>query len=246
MNSNPNLPPASILNVIAIDDEPLALRQLVSYIQRVPFLHLLASCHSAVEARELLSHATVDAIFCDINMPDLSGLDFVRQLSPAPLVVFTTAYSEYAIEGFRVDAVDYLLKPFTYNEFLVSAERLRQRHDLLRSAPAEEATFYVRADHRTVGIRVSDIIHVQAMGEYLRIFLESQPRPIMTLMTTKYMESILPADRFMRIHRSHIINLAHVSQVSRTRVHLSDGTELPIGDNYRQEFEQWLNERKVK
>ena len=239
-----------MLRVLAIDDEPLALRQLVTYIRKVPFLELVEACHSAIEAREKMSVQAVDALFCDINMPDLNGLDFVRQLVPSPLVVFTTAYSEYAVEGFRVDAVDYLLKPFSFNEFLESANRLRARHELMSAATvvensSHEQVLYVRSDHRNIAVNIANIVRVQAMGEYLRIYLSTQPRPVMTLMPTKRMEETLPTDSFMRIHRSHIINLSQVAQVGRGRVSLLDGTELPIGDNYRQAFEEWLAVRRL-
>lgn len=247
-----------MLRVLAIDDEPLALRQLVSYIQKVPYLELVKACRSAAEAQEALATSPVDAMFCDINMPDLNGLDFVRQLQSPPLVVFTTAYSGYALEGFRVDAVDYLLKPFTLSEFQASAERLLHRHELQQmaasAAPGQPAasgqqaapgqptapTLYIRADHRTVALSITDILRVQAMGEYLRIYLFSQPRPLMTLMSMKRMEETLPQELFLRIHRSHIINLSQVTEVKRGHVRLTDGTELPIGDNYRHPFERWL------
>ncbi|MCR4995570.1 MAG: LytTR family DNA-binding domain-containing protein [Bacteroidales bacterium] len=241
------------LRVLAIDDEPLALRQLVAYIGRVPQLQLMAACHSAVEAREWLQHDTADALFCDINMPDLNGLDFVRQLPLAPLVVFTTAYSEYAIDGFRVDAVDYLLKPFTFNEFNVSAQRLCQRHALIMAASGSKATteesepqvLYVRSDHRSLAIAVNDIIRVQAMGEYLRIYLSTQPRPVLTLMSMKRIEETLSSDVFMRIHRSHIINLKQISEVGKGRIRLMDNSVLPVGDNYRTSLIEWVQQHRV-
>lgn len=241
------------LRVLAVDDEPLALRQLAAYIQRVESLELVAACHSAVEARVRLSEEPADAIFCDINMPDLNGLDFVRQLASPPLVVFTTAYSEYAIEGFRVDAVDYLLKPYSFNEFKTSAERLCQRHELiLKAASAEKeaaeppagGVIYVRSDHRNLSIPIAHIARVQAMGEYLRIFLTNQPRPVMTLMSMKRMEEALPDSHFKRVHRSHIINLSCIAEVAKGRVVLTDGSEVPIGDNYRADFSVWLEQQK--
>ncbi len=244
-----------MMRVLAIDDEPLALRQLVAYIGRVPRLTLVAACHSATEAREILEREAVDALFCDINMPDLNGLDFVRQLTPSPLVVFTTAYSEYAIDGFRVDAVDYLLKPYTFDEFAVSANRLCQRHELMQAAgrstagdaSSDEASpvIFVRADHRSVAISTSDVLHIQAMGEYLRIFLSTQQRPIMTLMSMKRIEETLPQGMFIRIHRSHIVCLAAIAEVSKGRVRLTDGTELPVGDNYRGSLHAWLEQRRA-
>ena len=232
-----------MIRVLAIDDEPLALRQIVTYINKVSDLHLVAECRSALEARELLSREPVDALFCDINMPDLSGMDFVRQLSDddvvqrRPLVIFTTAYSEYAVEGFKVDAVDYLLKPFSFADFTQSLERLRQR--------LEQSPIFVRADHRNVAVQLADIVRVQAMGEYLRLYVTGQTRALMPLMAMKRMEELLPARQFLRIHRSHIINLQYLAEVGKGIVVLTDGTELPVGDNYRAALDQWVAERSL-
>lgn len=243
-----------MLRVLAIDDEPLALRQLVSYIQRVPFLQLVAQCQSAIEAQAYVQRGGIDAIFCDINMPDLNGMNFARaldtQAATAPLVVFTTAYSEYAVEGFRVDAVDYLLKPFSFDEFQLSSERLLKRHELIQQAAANTHLaadnaptdmLFVRADRATQAIPLSSIRYVQGMSEYLRFFTSDRPRPITTLLTMKSLEERLPADRFLRIHRSYIVALAEIRQVTRSRVILTDGTELPVGDNSRAALEAWLN-----
>ena len=258
-----------MIRVIAIDDEPLALRQIVNYINRVPQLTLVAECQSAVEAAGVLHREEIDAIFCDINMPDLNGMEFVRLLqrsdvpaSTMPLVVFTTAYSEYALDGFQVAAVDYLLKPFGFNDFHRAADRIVQRHEehtamktILSSEPKTERdnalptrsrvgdTLYIRADHRTHAVAFHDVRYVQAMGEYLRIYVDSASRPLMTLFSMKRMEETLPPDRFMRIHRSYIISLDRIAQVARGRVILNDSTELPIGDNYRAAFEEWLSAR---
>ena len=243
-----------MLRVLAIDDEPLALHQLASYIQRVPFLHLVAECQSAVEAQTFLRSDAIDALFCDINMPDLNGVDFARSLdapdASAPLVVFTTANSEYAVEGFRVNAVDYLLKPFSFDEFQQSAERLLKRHELIRQAAAStqlssgtspEEMLFVRADRATQAIPLTSIRYVQGMSEYLRLYTTDRPRPITTLMTMKSLEERLPSDRFLRIHRSYIVALSEIRQVTRLRVVLSDGTELPVGENSRAALEAWLS-----
>ncbi len=233
-----------MLRVLAIDDEPLALRQIVSYIQRVPDLQLVAECRSAVEAQDILAAEPVDVLFCDINMPDLNGMDFVRQLSEhtsefrTPLIVFTTAYSEYAVEGFKVSAVDYLLKPFSFADFGRALERVRQR--------LQFPTIYIRADHRSIAVSTADIIRIQAMGEYLRIYVEGHPRPLTTLMSMKHIEEEMPPREFLRVHRSHIINLRHVAEVSKGHIILDDGADLPIGDNYRSAFDRWLSARTLK
>jgi len=267
-----------MIRVLAIDDEPLALQQLVAYIKKLDFLQLTAQCQSAIEARDILDREPVDAIFCDINMPDLSGMDFVRQLAVPPLIVFTTAYSEYAIEGYKVDAVDYLLKPFGFQDFQRAALKVRKRweestHQSSSLSPQPSAlsplpsalspqpsdaddTIFVKTDYRMVRLSISDIRYVEGMSEYLRIYLDSQPKPIITLLSMKKMEEFLPAATFMRIHRSYIVNLNRVQEVNKNRVILSKPacleasvsaddaeTSLPIGENYRDAFNAFLSSR---
>lgn len=234
------------IRCLAIDDEPLALLQIVTYIGKVPFLELAQQCHSALEAREFLQHENVDAIFCDINMPDLNGMDFVKSLSVPPLIVFTTAYSEYAVEGFRVNAVDYLLKPFGMQEFQRAANRLKERFE---KAPAPAATpttqddnIFLKTDYKVVKVSISDIRYVEAMSEYLKVWLQSAPKPIVTLLSMKKMEEFLP-DYFMRIHRSFIINLNKIQEVNKNRVFMGDETGLPIGDNYKEKLQNYLSTR---
>ena len=240
---------------LAIDDEPLALRQLVNYIDKVPFLQLAAQCHSAVEARAFLEHDTVDAIFCDINMPDLNGMDFVKSLAVPPLVVFTTAYSEYAVEGFRVNAVDYLLKPFGLQDFQRAANRLKERLDMSANAaattapegnpsvppsPAGDDILFLKADSRIVKVSIHDIRYVEAMSEYLKVWIDNQTKPIVTLLSMKKIEERLP-DTFMRRHRSYIINLTTIREVSRKNVILDGNTQVPIGDLYKEAFLKYLD-----
>jgi len=240
-----------MIKVLAIDDEPLALQQVVAYIKKIPFLQLAGECQSAQEAKEILNSDDVDAIFCDINMPDLNGMDFVKSLAAPPLVVFTTAYSEYAVEGFKVDAVDYLLKPFGLDDFRRAANRLKDRLQLSaaagapqQAAPAPQSdsddTIFVKTDYRVVKLAVSDIRYIEGMSEYLKIHLESQPKPIVTLLSMKKMEEYLPP-YFMRIHRSYIINLKMIQEVNKNRVIMDADTYLPIGDNYKDAFNDYLN-----
>jgi DNA-binding LytR/AlgR family response regulator len=246
-----------MIRVLAIDDEPLALQQLVAYIRKIPFLELVAECQSALEAKDILNQEQVDAIFCDINMPDLNGMDFVKSLSVPPLIVFTTAYSEYAVEGFKVDAVDYLLKPFGLDDFRRAANRLlsrieegerRKENTLSQNNPltshpspltSEDDTIFVKTDYRVVKLTVSDIRYVEGMSEYLKIYLEGQ-KPVITLLSMKKMEEYLPP-YFMRIHRSYIINLKKIQEVNKNRVIMDADTYLPIGDNYREAFNNYLN-----
>ena len=237
---------------MAIDDEPLALQQIVAYIGKVPFLELAVQCQSAIEARAFLEQDTVDAIFCDINMPDLNGMDFVKSLTTPPLIVFTTAYSEYAVEGFKVNAVDYLLKPFGLQDFQRAANRIRERlentkrQDIsLTSHPSpltsnDDDVIFLKTEYRIVKVTISNIRYVEAMSEYLKVYLEGEPKPIVTLLSMKKMEERLP-DSFMRIHRSYIINLTKIQEVNKNRVIMDSDTYLPIGDMYKDTFQAYLD-----
>ena len=234
-----------MIRVIAIDDEPLALRQLEMYIGKVPFLTLTVACSSAAAARPFLEQA--DAVFLDINMPDLSGMDFIKSLPHPPAVVFTTAYSEYAVEGFRVNAVDYLLKPFSFNEFLASCEKLRDHLEMKAAlAEREEDPFlYFKAAYHTVRIDVRKIIYVESMSEYVKFFLSDADTPVVVLYSLKRLIDQLPAQRFMRIHRSYIISLEHLAEASHSNVRLTNGKTLPVGEMYRPAFGQYLDNSSV-
>ena len=230
---------------MAIDDEPLALQQIVTYINKVPFLELAVQCQSALEARQFLEQDTVDAIFCDINMPDLNGMDFVKSLTTPPLIVFTTAYAEYAIEGFKVNAVDYLLKPFGMQDFQRAAQRLKERLDntVVSGSAADtpsDDTIFLKTEYRIVKVSISTIRYVEAMSEYLKVHIEGDSKPIITLLSMKKMEERLPA-YFMRIHRSYIVNLKMIQEVNKNRVILDKDTYLPIGDMYKDTFQQYLD-----
>ena len=240
-----------MIRCLAIDDEPLALQQIVAYIGKVPFLELAAQCQSALEARQFLEQDTVDAIFCDINMPDLNGMDFIKSLTVPPLVVFTTAYSEYAVEGFRVNAVDYLLKPFGLQDFQRAANRLKERltpsplsphpSDIIpQTSSLKDDTIFLKTEYRIVKVSISDIRYVEAMSEYLKVYLQGDAKPIVTLLSMKKMEERLP-DNFMRIHRSYIVNLNMIQEVNKNRVIMDADTYLPIGDMYKETFQQYLD-----
>ena len=241
-----------MIRVLAIDDEPLALQQIVAYIDKVPFLELAAQCQSALEAKAFLEQDTVDAIFCDINMPDLNGMDFIKSLTVPPLVVFTTAYSEYAVEGFRVNAVDYLLKPFGLQDFQRAANRLKDRmtdaadnsnHNyslLTTNSSLNDDTIFLKTEYRIVKVSIPDIRYVVAMSEYLKVWLEGEKKPIVTLLSMKKMEEHLP-DYFMRIHRSYIVNLTKIQEVNKNRIIMDQETYLPIGDMYKETFQAYLD-----
>ena len=219
-----------MIRCLAIDDEPLALGQLVSYINKVPFLQLAAQCQSALEARKFLENDTVDAIFWSLAVP--------------PLIVFTTAYSEYAVEGFKVNAVDYLLKPFGLQDLQRAANRIKDRltESVAAAKPATDSddSLFLKTDYRIVKVSIPDIRYVEAMSEYLKVWIEGEPKPIITLLSMKKMQEHLP-NNFMRIHRSYIINLNKIQEVNKNRVIMDSDTYLPIGDLYKDAFQAYLD-----
>ncbi|WP_288170403.1 LytTR family DNA-binding domain-containing protein [uncultured Alistipes sp.] len=241
-----------MLKCIAIDDEPLALRQITGYISKIPYLELSATFNNAIDAQQRLTEEPADLIFADINMPDLNGVDFVRALPDRPMVIFTTAYSEYAVEGFKLDAVDYLLKPFSFADFSRSAAKANSLYELRqnrRSEPQEtssEATprdkeyISVKADYKVSLVRIAEIIYLESEGEYVRMHL-ADGSTITTLFRLKNMETALPAESFMRVHRSYIVNLRAIKAYVKGRIFLSDNEYIPIGENYKEAFQAYID-----
>jgi len=232
-----------IIRCIAIDDEPLALSKMAGYIKKTPFLELVAVCRSGYEAIELMSETEVDLMFVDINMPDINGLDFVRSLHYKPQVIFVTAFSEYAIEGFRLDALDYLLKPVGFIEFLRSANKARS---LLESSVAEKSKIsdsreyiFIKSDYKTVRVSVNDITYIEGMREYVRIHLDSG-KPLMPLISLRILEEQLPSDRFMRVHRSYIVNLQKIATIEHNRIVFDGKVYIPVSDQYKDQFNNYV------
>jgi DNA-binding LytR/AlgR family response regulator len=233
-----------MIRCLAIDDEPLALRQIVAYIKKTPFLELAGQCESALKAIEILEKTPVDLMFVDINMPDLSGLDFVKSLDYHPFIVFVTAYSEYALEGFRVDAIDYLLKPISYGDFIKSANKVKSWYDNQNKKSDEVRSskdfLFIKSDYKILRINFDDIKYIEGMSEYIKIHLISS-KPVMTLLTMKSIEDQLPADRFMRVHRSYIVNLSRISVIERSRI-IFDGTVyIPVSEQYKDVFQSYID-----
>ena len=240
-----------MLKCIAIDDEPLALRQITGYISKIPYLELSATFNNAIDAQQRLTEEPADLIFAD-NMPDLNGVDFVRALPDRPMVIFTTAYSEYAVEGFKLDAVDYLLKPFSFADFSRSAAKANSLYELRqnrRSEPQETASeatprdkeyISVKADYKVSLVRIAEIIYLESEGEYVRMHL-ADGSTITTLFRLKNMETALPAESFMRVHRSYIVNLRAIKAYVKGRIFLSDNEYIPIGENYKEAFQAYID-----
>ncbi len=236
------------IRVLAIDDEPLALRQLATYIGKVDFLELAGQCQSAAEAKTVLDTEQVDAMFIDINMPDVNGMDFVKSLDVAPLVVFTTAYSEYAVDGYKVNAVDYLLKPFSLDDFRRAADKVKAQYDLLHQEPVmsqvdEDDSLFFKTEHRIVRIKIDDITYIEGMSEYLKIHTDGRKKPVIVLLSMKKLEDRLPGRKFMRIHRSYIINVTKIQEVIKNRVIMDEDTNLPVGDMYKDEFNKYIESK---
>lgn len=243
-----------MIKCIAIDDEPLALKKLVTYINKIPYLDLVAQCRSAAEARQVIDEQDVEAIFCDINMPDLNGMDFAKSLqkdhTSGPLVVFTTAYAEYAVEGYKANAVDYLLKPYSFEEFEAAAQKVQEICEIRQQAmtevttePGDDGVIFVKSDYKIVRISIEHIRYIEAMSEYLRISCDDKDKPVIVLLSMKRIEEFLPASTFMRIHRSFIINLNKIVEVKKSHVVLEGDFSMPIGDNYKDAFMDYLNKR---
>lgn len=240
-----------MIDCLAIDDEPLALKQLESYIKKVPFLELKGACPSATRALEYINSEPVDAIFLDINMPDLNGMEFAKQLVAPPLIVFTTAYSEYAIDSYKVQAVDYLLKPFGFDDFLRAVNKLKEQYDYRHSeinsiaGPDKDNAIFLKTDYKVVRVSLSQITYIEGMSEYLKIHTDGEKQPIVALLSFKKIEDRLPAGRFMRIHKSFLINLDEIKEVAKGHVLMMNDVSLPIGDSYRDAFNAWLDSKFI-
>ncbi len=231
------------IKCLAIDDEPLALRQISDFIRQTPYLDLIAECKNAYEAMEVLDKDEVKLMFVDISMPGLNGLDFIRSLDNSPEVIFTTAHSEFAIEGFKVDALDYLLKPIGYNDFLKAANKAKTYFKTLKKArlnSAEEECLFVKSEYRIIRIELKDIKYIEGMREYVRIHSISR-KPVMSLMSMKLLEEKLPPDSFMRVHRSFIVNLKHVTTIERSRIIFDKDVYIPVSDHYKEKFQEFLD-----
>jgi len=232
------------IKCLSIDDEPLALQQIGAYIEKTPFLEAVALCQSAFEALKYLSENEVDLMFVDINMPDLNGMDFVKSLTQKPKIIFTTAYSEYAMEGFQVDAVDYILKPISYAVFLKAANKAKTWFELNRKQTETIETtadcIFVKSEYKLIRIHLQEIKYIESSNEYIQIHLIND-EPITTLIRLKTIEEQLPKDKFMRVHRSFIVNLDKVKVIERNRIVFDHNIFIPIGDQYRDSFQAFID-----
>jgi two-component system response regulator LytT len=237
-----------MIKTIAIDDEPLALQRLIKYIEKTPFLELAGSFDSALNAMEFVEKEKIDLIFLDIQMPDLSGTEFVRTLKNAPKVIFTTAYEKYAIEGFKLDAIDYLLKPYGYEEFLIAAQKAKKYINLENaSEQIVESTnefLFVKSDYKTKRIIFNDILYIEGLKDYIKVYLWNDTKPLLSINSLKTIEQKLPPSKFMRVHRSFIVNLDRIEIIERSRI-VFGKVYIPISDQYKEKFQDYLDRNLV-
>lgn len=232
------------IKCLSIDDEPLALKQINSYIEKTPFLESTALCQSAFEALKYLTDNEVDLMFVDINMPDLNGMDFVKSLTHKPQIIFTTAYSEYAMEGFQVDALDYILKPISYAVFLKAANKAKTwfelNHKQTEIIKSTKDCIFVKSEYKLIRILLSEIKYIESSNEYIQIHLVND-EPITTLIRLKVIEEQLPKDKFMRVHRSFIVNLDRVKVIERNRIIFDHNIFIPVGEQYKDSFQAFID-----
>lgn len=233
-----------MINAVAIDDEPLALKLITGYIEKTPGLKLIGKFDNPMNAAEFLSNTPADLIFVDIQMPDLSGIEFTRLIEKGPKVIFTTAYEKYALKGYKLDIVDYLLKPFSYEEFLAAVRKAQRLIKLEQRAPdkveANNEFLFLKSEYKIKRINFNDILYVEGLKDYVKVYIQNAPKPVLSLCTLKLLESKLPQDKFMRVHRSFIVNLSKIDTIERSRI-VFGKTYIPVSDQYKDKFQEFLN-----
>ncbi|MFN8240666.1 MAG: LytTR family DNA-binding domain-containing protein [Bacteroidales bacterium] len=240
------------LNCIAIDDEPLALEIITTYIEKVPFLNLLRTFDNAIESIDFIKHNQVDLMFLDIQMESLSGIQLLQALNERPEVIFTTAFDRYAVQGFELDAADYLLKPISFDRFVKSVDRVYNQIVLERSKAEGQGTapvsrsastgkfIFVKTENRLQKVAFSEILYIEGQGDYLKIVTPTAR--IMTLQNFKKFESALPSDNFIRVHKSYMVALNKIESISRNRIKIGNAL-IPISDSYKDAFYEAINDK---
>lgn len=236
------------ITCIAIDDEPIALGIVVSHIKKIPYLELLAEFDNPIDASEYIQEQHVQLIFLDINMPDLSGVEFARTLDKNTKVIFTTAYDKYAVEGFQLHAIDYLLKPISYEVFANSVKHAKEYFDLVESKQSEipintdDNYLFLKADYQIHRIEFEDIMYFEGLKDYVKLYVEGSSKSIVFHSTMKSLEEKLPLDKFMRVHRSFIISLNKVKTIERDRIIFGD-KRIPISKQYKSGFDEFVKKK---
>ena len=242
-----------IIKCAIVDDEPLAVELLASYVKKIPFLELCGKYSNATDALHGIGEEPVDLLFLDIQMPELNGLELSKMVPENTRIVFTTAFNQYAVDGFRVNALDYLLKPISYADFLEASNKALQWFQLVQqneqqaqaAAPApeeEQRSIFVKSEYKLLQIDLDDIRYIEGLKDYVKIYTEQSPHPILSLMNMKAIEQMLPASRFIRVHRSFIVLKSKIREIERNRIVFGD-VYIPIGDSYKQAFQDFINNK---
>lgn len=225
------------INCIIIEDEKPAMDLMIDNVKKIPFLNLVGSCKSTFEASELLMREKVDLIFSDIEMPIVSGLQFLKSLRNPPMIILTTAHEQYAMEGYELDVIDYLMKPFSLDRFLKAVNKVQRQYmfknDLAK--PAEEGFIFVFSEYKEIKIFFRDILYVEGLKDYVKIFLEERRQPVLTRLNLKAIEARLPKSKFCRVHNSFIVSLPRITSVQKTKVQLEDKS-IPVGAAFSAAF----------
>ncbi len=233
-----------VINTIAIDDEPLALELVSGYIEKTPGLKLAGRFDNPLDASEFIIENDVELIFLDIRMPDLSGIEFIRTMEKGPKVIFTTAYEKYALEGYKLDVIDYLMKPFSYEEFLVAVNKARKLLSLEQQAAsgieANNQFLFLKSDYKIRRINFNDILYIEGLKDYVKVFIQNKPKPVLSLTSLKLLGTKLPPEKFMRVHRSFIVNLEKIETIERSRI-VFGNEYIPVGDQYKEKFQEFLD-----
>lgn len=232
------------LRTIAIDDEPLALKLVSGYIEKTPFLEIKGTFESSLDALAFLSRNEVDLVFMDIQMPDLTGMELTRSLRNGPKIIFTTAYEQYALESYKLDVVDYLLKPFSYEDFVRAGQKALKLIELEYKASShidpEKEFIFIKSEYKVRRIRLDRILYIEGLKDYIKIYVENESRPVFSLNSLKNLDSKLPESHFMRVHRSYIVNLDKIETIDRSRILLGEKF-ISVGEQYKERFQEYLD-----
>ncbi len=237
------------ISCVIVDDEPIALNLVESYVEKTPFLTLKKKCSSAIEAMEFMKTEPVDLLFLDIQMPDLTGIEFSKMLSKETRIIFTTAFDQYAIEGFKVEALDYLLKPFDYAEFLAAANKANTWFELVKGKEqnivSEEKEFlFVKSEYKQLRIKLADVLYFEGLKDYIKIWLKDNPKPILTLMSLKSLEEELPITQFMRVHRSFIVSIKNIEVIERSQIVINK-QRITVSEHYKPNFLEYVKRNSL-
>ena len=237
------------ITCIIVDDEPMALNLVESYVEKTPFLELKKKCSSAIEAMEFIKTNPVDVLFLDIQMPDLTGIEVSRMIPKDTRVIFTTAFDQYALEGIKVEALDYLLKPFDYAEFLAAANKANTWFSLVKgnqqnSVSEEKEFLFVKSEYKQLRIKLADVLYFEGLKDYIKIWLKDNPKPILTLMSLKSLEEELPSTQFMRVHRSFIVSLNNIDVIERSQI-IINNQRITVSEQYKTTFLEFVNNNSL-